>query len=108
MNKPKFLYGWYIVAASWVMIFLIGAVAVSIFFKPMLEDFGWDRASLSSVQSVAMIFFAIASPFLGRLIDRFGPRAIILTSVVTQFLSRLTQASLLTFGIYISAGFFMV
>ena len=91
MKRPKFLYGWYMVAASWIMVFLTGAVAPSVFFKPMLEDFGWDRVTLSSVQSVAMIFFAIASPFLGQLIDRFGPRAMILTSVVTQFLSRLIQ-----------------
>jgi len=88
VNKPKFLYGWYMVAASWIMIFLTGAVAVSIFFKPMLEDFGWDRAVLSSVQSVALIVFTIASPFLGRLIDRFGSRAMILVTVVTQVFSR--------------------
>jgi len=73
------------------MFFLNGAVVPSIFFKPMLEEFSWDRAMLSSVQSVALIFFAIVSPFLGRFIDRFGPRAMILASVATQFLSRLIQ-----------------
>ena len=81
-------YGWYMVAATWIMIFLSGSVAVSIFFKPMLEDFGWNRATLSSVQSVAMIIFTIASPLLGRLIDRFGPKVMILTCVGTQVLSR--------------------
>jgi len=70
------------------MIFLVSAVAVSIFFKPMLEDFGWDRATLSSVQSVALIVFTILSPFLGRLIDKFGPRTMILACVATQVLSR--------------------
>jgi len=89
MKKPEFLYGWYLVAASWATIFLAGSIAVSVFFKPMLEEFGWDRAKLSSVQSVAMIAFTILSPFLGRLIDRFGPRAMMLASVVTQVLCRL-------------------
>jgi len=84
VNKPKFLYGWYMVAASWIMRSLPAAVAVSIFFKPMLEEFGWNRAVLSSVQSVALIAFTIASPFLGWLIDRFGPRTMILVSVATQ------------------------
>lgn len=88
MNKSRLFYGWHMVAASWVMVFLVSSVAVSIFFKPMLEDFGWDRATLSSVQSVALIVFAIASPFLGRLIDRFGPKTMILVCVVTQVLSR--------------------
>ena len=72
MKKPNIFYGWYLVAASWIMIFLASAVAVSIFFKPMLEEFGWDRAKLSSVQAIAMIVFTIISQFLGRFIDRFG------------------------------------
>ena len=88
INKPTFFYGWYIVIATWVMIFLSGSVAVSIFFKPMLEDFQWDRAVLSSVQSVAMIVFTLASPFIGRLIDRFGPRTMLFVCVATQVLSR--------------------
>jgi MFS family permease len=87
-TKPSFFYGWYIVIALWAMIFLTGSVAVSIFFRPMLEDFQWDRAVLSSVQSVAMIVFTIASPFLGRLIDRFGPRTMLIVCVGTQVLSR--------------------
>ena len=89
MNKPKLFYGWYMVAASWIMVFLTGAVAVSIFFKPMLEEFGWDRATLSSVQSIALIAFMITAPFLGQLIDRFGPKTMVLVSLVPQVLSRL-------------------
>ena len=69
------------------MIFLFSSVAVSIFFKPMLEEFGWDRATLSSVQTVALVVIAIVSPFLGRLIDRFGPRAMLFVCVATQTLS---------------------
>lgn len=88
IKKHRFFYGWYIVVAAWLMILLRAPVAVSIFFKPMLEDFGWDRATLSSVQSVALIVFTISSPFLGRLIDRFGPKAMILVAVFTQTLSR--------------------
>ncbi|MFC1943599.1 MFS transporter [Chloroflexota bacterium] len=88
MNKPKFFYGWYMVASSWIILFVSGGVAVSIFFKPMLEDFGWDRARLSSVQAVALIAFPIIAPFLGRLIDRFGPKTMILITVATQSFSR--------------------
>jgi MFS family permease len=90
-NRPRFFYGWYVVAASWIMTFLLSAVAVGIFFKPMLEEFGWDRATLSSVQTVALIVFAAASPFLGRLIDRFGPRAMLFVCTATQTLSSVTN-----------------
>ena len=70
-----------------MMTFLVSAVAVGIFFKPILEEFGWDRATLSSVQMVALIVFAAASPFLGQFIDRFGPRVMICICVATQTLS---------------------
>ena len=92
MSKSRFFYGWYIVAASWVMSFLVGSVSVAVFFKPMLEDFGWDRAVLSSVQSVALIFFTLALPFLGRLIDQFGPRTMIFVSVASQVLSNVINS----------------
>lgn len=83
-NSTGFFYGWYIVIASWVMLFLVNAVGVGIFFKPILEEFGWDRATLSSVHTFALLLFAIVSPFLGRFIDRFGPRAMLFVSLVTQ------------------------
>jgi MFS family permease len=86
-HQPVFFYGWYIVAASWVMLFLVSAVGVGIFFKPILEEFGWDRATLSAVHTFALILFAIATPFIGRFIDRFGPKAMLFTCLVTQTLS---------------------
>ena len=69
------------------MTFLQSAVAMSIFFKPILEEFNLDRATLSSVQTLAMLLFAGLSPLMGRLIDRFGPKAILFVCAVTQALS---------------------
>ena len=86
-NKPGLFYGWYMVAASWVMLFLVSSVAVAIFVEPILEEFGWDRATLSLVHTSALILFAIVSPFLGRLVDRFGPRVMLLVCMGTQTLS---------------------
>jgi MFS family permease len=86
-DRPKFFYGWYIVIASWIMLFLVSSVAVGIFFKPILEEFGLDRATLSLVQTVAPMILAVASPFLGRLIDRFGPKVLLLVCVASQTLT---------------------
>lgn len=69
------------------MTFLQSAVAMSIFFKPILEELNLDRATLSSVQTFAMLLFAGLSPLMGRLIDRFGPKAILFVCAVTQTLS---------------------
>jgi predicted MFS family arabinose efflux permease len=86
-GKPGFTYGSYIVAATWIMLFFPSSVAVGIFFKPILEEFNLDRAALSLVQTGAMLAFAVASPFLGRLIDRFGPKVILLACIATQTLT---------------------
>lgn len=90
-SRPQLFYGWYAVIASWIMTFLMNAVTVGIFFKPMLVDFGYDRATLSAVQSIALLAFAIASPFLGRLIDYFGPKRMMFICTGTQLLSRVTN-----------------
>jgi predicted MFS family arabinose efflux permease len=82
--KPRLFYGWYIVAAAWVMMFLPNAVSVSVFFKPILDEFKWDRATLSLVYTFAIILSAIVSPFLGRFIDRFGPRVMLFVSLTGQ------------------------
>ena len=86
-DRPPIFYGWYMVGITWVMTFLQSAVAMSIFFKPILEEFNLDRATLSSVQTLAMLLFAGLSPLMGRLIDRFGPKAILFVCAVTQALS---------------------
>jgi MFS family permease len=86
-GKPRIYYGWYIAGASWIMLFLVNAVAVGIFFKPILEEFKTDRATLSAVYTFALLLYAAATPFLGRLIDRFGPRVMLFICLVTQTLS---------------------
>ena len=86
-EKPRIFYGWHIVFALWAMFFLVNAVNAGIFFKPILEAFRVDRATLSLVYTLALLLFAIATPFLGRLIDRFGPRAMLFICLGTQTLS---------------------
>jgi MFS family permease len=86
-ERKRIFPGWYLVAASWVMLFLAGAVGFGIFFKPILDEFSWDREKLSLVQTAAMLLFAMTLPFLGRLIDRFGPKTMLYICVGTQTLT---------------------
>jgi sugar phosphate permease len=86
-SRKKLFYGWYLVAATWIMAFLICATGLGVFFKPILDDFGWERSTLSIISAVAMLVFAGLTPFVGRLIDRFGPRVMLFCSVLAQILS---------------------
>src|ERR1700727_1471602 len=48
----------------------------TVFLKPISESFGWDRAEVVSIYSLAALAGGLASPLIGRLFDRSGPRAV--------------------------------
>jgi MFS family permease len=86
-KSPGFYYGWYLVAVTWIMAFLVCGTSLGIFFKPILDEFQWERSTLSLISAAAMLLFAALTPFVGRLIDRFGPRIMLLCSIIAQLLS---------------------
>src|SRR6476661_6234984 len=47
-----------------------------VFLKPISENFGWDRAQVVSVYSLAALAGGLAAPLIGRLFDRSGPRSV--------------------------------
>ncbi|MBI4318976.1 MAG: MFS transporter [Chloroflexi bacterium] len=72
-------YGWLIVASCFLTLMVTFGTEGSfgVLFKPMISEFGWDRASLSLAVSIAMIFYGISQTIMGRLADQLGPRVII-------------------------------
>ncbi|MBM3225410.1 MAG: MFS transporter [Candidatus Tectomicrobia bacterium] len=84
-HRPaRFFYGWYIVAASCVMLFFNSGArySIGVLFKPMLAEFGWSRSTLSLAVFLNMGVFALAVTVVGRLYDRYGPQWVILGATV--------------------------
>jgi MFS family permease len=50
----------------------------SVFVKPLATEFGWSREAISGGFAIAAVTLGLVSPLLGRWIDSFGPRRIIL------------------------------
>ncbi len=48
----------------------------TVFLKPIAQSFGWDRAEVVSLYSLAALCGGLASPVIGRLFDRSGPRLV--------------------------------
>lgn len=74
-------YGWYIVAIAIVVQFVFGGTQVYVagtFLKPMTEELGWSRESFSAVQTVSTVVMGGAGLFIGGLVDRRGPRVLLL------------------------------
>ena len=78
MKRPTFFYGHTIVVSCFIIQAIgIGTyIAFGVFFKPLLDDFGWSRATLSGAHSLALIIAGFLGILVGRLNDRFGPRVV--------------------------------
>jgi len=48
----------------------------TVFLLPISQSFGWDRAEVVSIYSLTALCGGLASPLIGRLFDRSGPRAV--------------------------------
>ena len=48
----------------------------SVFLIPISETFGWNRGQIISIYSLVSLAGALASPLVGRMFDRFGPRVV--------------------------------
>ena len=87
LENNRLFYGWYIVAAAFIILFFNAGAryAFGVMFKPMIEEFGWSRGSVSLVFFVNMVVFALTLIITGRLYDRYGPKWVIVVS--TLFIS---------------------
>ncbi len=54
----------------------------STFLKPIVEDFGWSRTAFSAAGGPLLLSMALASPLIGNLTDRFGPRRVLSVSTL--------------------------
>ena len=82
MRRPD--YSWVILSTGFAILFFSGGsrFAFGLMLKPMTDDLGWSRSSLSLVVTVFMLVSAVALPLVGRLVDRFSLRWIIGTGAV--------------------------
>jgi MFS family permease len=75
-------YGWRVVLAACLGVMGgFGSLFVytfTVFVKPLGSEYGWNRESVSLGFAIAAMTVGLSSPPIGRLIDRFGPRRIIL------------------------------
>ena len=114
-EEPAFGSRWWVVfGATLSMLVAQGPVilyTLGLFIKPLSQDFGWDRSSISAASGLAAISSAIAIPFVGWLIDRWGIRTILLPIVVLSASSialiALTPDSILVFMLFFAITGFL-
>lgn len=60
---------------------VIAILALSPFIPPIEQEFGWSRVQVSFAATIVSYLVVFVSPLQGLLVDRFGPRKVILTSI---------------------------
>jgi MFS family permease len=95
--------GWRVVFAACLGVMAgFGSLFVytfSVFVKPLAAEFGWNREAIASGFAIAAVTLGLCSPLLGRWIDRFGPRRIILICM-TVYGCAIASLSLLRAGLW--------
>lgn len=76
----RIYYGWIIVAAFVIISTIMVGTRNSfgVFFKPLASEFYLNRATTSAIFSSFMVLSAISAIGIGWLLDRYGPRIVIL------------------------------
>lgn len=109
-SSGRFYYGWYILAVSFLMLFIGMTVRQSfgLFFKPILEEFQMSRAALSLPISLSLILYGASQPIGGLLIRHYGARSVIVAGTVLTAFATLGMAQINSYwGIYFFYGFLL-
>jgi len=105
-------YGWWIVLACSLIGLYVGGTVVfgfTAFFEPIRKEFGWSYTQISLAASLRGLEMGIFSPVVGVLVDRFGPRKLMLWGTITVgfglILLSLTQSLAMFYAAFLLLAF---
>ncbi|MCA1831111.1 MAG: MFS transporter, partial [Actinobacteria bacterium] len=81
----KVHYAWVIVAVTFVAALTAQAIRYTpgLIIIPLEAEFGWDRATISLAVAVSLVTYGFGGPIGGGLVDRFGPKRILIAGGAT-------------------------
>ena len=84
-KRNRRYFGWTVVAVSGVFHALFGGLyhtGISVYFLPLTRDFGISYTKMSLAFALRTLEGGVEGPLAGHVVDRFGPRVVILVGVV--------------------------
>src|SRR5689334_24963541 len=72
-------YPWLVIAISFLTVGIaFGARnAFAVFLISVTEEFHWSRGLASGALMAGAVLWTVSAPFIGMLLDRFGPRVVL-------------------------------
>jgi MFS family permease len=84
--RNEFAAGWKVVTAgalgTMCGITAVPTFSLPAFVQPLSEEFGWSRAEIIAGAGLCSITVALAAPFVGAAVDRYGARRVALLSIL--------------------------
>ncbi|MBL8146439.1 MAG: MFS transporter [Anaerolineae bacterium] len=82
--RRTFFYGWIVVAVTFAALLVSSGVrtAPSVIIVPLEAAFGWSRAEISLAVAISLFAFGFGGPIGGSMVDRFGPRRVMIGGLV--------------------------
>jgi sugar phosphate permease len=106
-------YAWVVTAVTCLALLAAAGVRQSfgVFVQPLQQEFGWDRTAISVTAVLSMLLYGGLGPLVGRLADRYGPRLVLVASILLTGVGILASSTMsriwqfhLYYGIITSIG----
>lgn len=105
-TRTNVFYGWWVALSGCAITAVSAGVSFwsfGIFILPIEQEFGWLRAEISVAFSLGWLVQGLLGPFVGRAVDRYGARPLILWGTVATglcFVLLTTTSSLWQFYLF--------
>jgi MFS family permease len=75
-GRQSFYYGWVVVGTITTLLMATNGARLlfGVVLKPLSEEFGWQRSSLTAAILINMVVLSLVQPIGGWLTDRIGPK----------------------------------
>jgi MFS family permease len=112
---PRRFNPWFVVVGSTLALVVcngpVGVFTFGVLFRPITEEFGWDRGTMSAAIGMASLMIAVGAPVGGMLVDRWGVRrvllpVIVLLSVCMAAISLTPPSTIVFIALYAVMGLF--
>jgi len=110
VTQPRIHPAWIVLFAVTLSMMTASGLrtAFGVYVKPMEAEFGWSRAALSEVAAISLLLLGSVSPLAGRLADRWGPRRVVVLSIVLLGVGAISSAFVRQlWHVYVTAGILM-
>lgn len=85
-KSNRIFYGWWIVVAAVIGLAVspapIAFYSIGVLMQPLSESYGWSRSEISLAATLLTIAIILTTPVIGTLVDRLGPRKVLIPSML--------------------------